>query len=88
MAPWVSQLGVRQVPADIERLVLGRARVAYVSIHSLGGSVAPEEWLRSNGRLLGREEFPKSSAKVLYFGPPAGDTVFRAASPIVQRSQN
>jgi 4-amino-4-deoxy-L-arabinose transferase-like glycosyltransferase len=88
MAPWVSQLGVRQVPADIERLVIGRARVAYVSIHSLGGSVAPEEWLRSNGRLLGREEFPKSSAKVLYFGPPAGDTVFRAASPIVQRFQN
>jgi hypothetical protein len=49
--------------------------------------VAPEEWLRSNGRLLGREEFKKSSAKILYFGPPVGDTVFRAASPIVQRLQ-
>jgi hypothetical protein len=87
IAPWVSQLGVREVPADIERLVSGRTRVAYVRIHSVGGSVAPEEWLRSNGRLLGREEFPKSSAKVLYFEPPAGDTVFRATSPIVRRLQ-
>jgi 4-amino-4-deoxy-L-arabinose transferase-like glycosyltransferase len=84
IAPWVSQLGVRQVPADIERLVSGRTRVAYVRIHSVGGSVAPEEWLRSNGRLLGHEEFPKSSAKVLYFEPPAGDSVFRATSPIVR----
>ena len=86
IAPWVSQLGVREVPTDIERLVSGRSRVAYVRIHSVGGSVAPEEWLRSNGRLLGREEFPRSSARVLYFEPPEGDTVFRAASPIVQRS--
>ena len=87
IAPWVSQLGVREVPADIERLVSGRTRVAYVRVHSVGGSVAPEEWLRSNGRLLGREEFKKSSAKILYFGPPVGDTVFRAASPIAQRLQ-
>jgi hypothetical protein len=87
IAPWVSQLGVREVPADIERLVSGRTRVAYVRVHSVGGSVAPEEWLRSNGRLLGREEFPKSSAKISYFGPPAGDSVFRAGSPIVRRPQ-
>jgi hypothetical protein len=77
---------VREVPADIERLVDGRSRVAYVRIHALGGSDAPEQWLRAHARLLGREEFHKSSAEVLYFGPPAGDTVFRAASPIVHRS--
>ena len=87
MASWVSQLGVREIPTDIERLVRGRTRVAYVKIHTLGGSAAPEEWLRSNGRLLGREGFRKSSAEVLYFGPLAGDTVFGATSPIVRRLQ-
>jgi hypothetical protein len=81
MASWVSQLGVRQVPADFERLLGGRRRVAFVKIHRLGGSAAPEEWLRAHARLLGREVFRKSSAEVQYFGPAQGETFFPAAPP-------
>jgi hypothetical protein len=88
MASWVSQLNVREMPDDMEQLVSGRTRVAYVRIHNLGASTAPEAWLRSNGRLLSREAFRESSAEVLYFGPPVGDTVFRAVSPIVAKSVN
>jgi hypothetical protein len=86
MASWVPQLGVREVPGDLERLLEGRRRVALVKIHRLGGSAAPEEWLRAHARLLDRDAFPKSSAEVLYFAPLDGDTVFPPPSPIVSRA--
>jgi hypothetical protein len=76
MASWVSQLGVREVPGDLERLVQGRRRVALVKIHQLGGSNVPEEWLQAHARLLGQDAFRNSSAEVLYFGTPAGDSAF------------
>lgn len=84
MASWVPQLGVREVPADLERLLGGRRRLALVKIHDLGESGAVEEWLRAHARQLDRDAFKKSSAEVLYFGPLRGD-VFPAPSPIVSR---
>jgi hypothetical protein len=83
MASWVSQLGVREVPEDLERLLQGRRRVALVKIHRLGGSNAPEEWLQDHGRLLGQDAFRKSSAEVLYFGAPAGDSAFGTSSSML-----
>ena len=38
LAPWVVQLGTRQVPADLERLLSGRRRVAVATIHHLGAT--------------------------------------------------
>jgi 4-amino-4-deoxy-L-arabinose transferase-like glycosyltransferase len=79
IASWVSQLGTREVPADLEQLLHGHRRVAFVKIHRLDGSDAPEKWLRAHARLLGRETFRRSSAEVLYFGPAQGQTFFPAA---------
>lgn len=76
LAPWVSQLGGRRVPEDLERLLAGHRRAALVSIHDLGGAEAPEEWLRSHARLLGRDSFRSSRAEVLYFEPTDGQVLF------------
>jgi Dolichyl-phosphate-mannose-protein mannosyltransferase len=76
MASWVSQLGVRRVPGDLERLIEGRRRVALVKIHRLSQSNAPEEWLQAHARLLGQDTFRNSSAEVLYFGTLAGESAF------------
>ena len=76
LAPWVVQLGTRQVPADLKRLLSGRRRVAVATIHHLGATDSLETWLEAHARPLGRDRFPKSSAEVLYFGPPNGATVF------------
>jgi uncharacterized membrane protein len=79
LATWVAQLGVRQVPADGELLLRGRRRVAVARIHALGGAGPLEDWLGTHARLLGRETFRWSSAEVMYFGPPQGDSLFPAA---------
>lgn len=76
LSSWVSQLGNRSVPEDLERLLAGRRRAALVSIHDLGGSAAPEEWLRSHARLVGRDTFRSSRAEVLYFEPADGKVFF------------
>ena len=76
LAPGSSQLGTRQVPADVERLLSGRRRVAVATIHHLGATDSLESWLETHARALGRDTFPKSSAEVLYFAPPNGATVF------------
>ncbi|HET9464107.1 MAG TPA: glycosyltransferase family 39 protein [Gemmatimonadales bacterium] len=83
---WVPQLSTRVVPDDLEPLLEGRRRVALVRIHDAGASPPAEPWLRTHGQLLGRRTFRRSSAEVLYFGPPAGATVFRPAATIVHRS--
>jgi len=85
IASWVPQLHAREVP-NMESLLKGRRRVALVRIHDAGGQAPAEPWLRTHGRLLGRKTFRKSSAQVLYFGPLAGDTVFRFTAPLVRRS--
>lgn len=81
LASWVTSLGTRVAPDDLERLLRGRRRVALVRIHDLGGQAPPEEWLQAHARPLGREVFRRSSAQVLYFGPAQGETFFPAASP-------
>jgi hypothetical protein len=83
---WVPQFDTREVPDDLELLLEGRRRVALVRIHDAGAPAPAELWLRTHGQLLDRKTFRRSSAEVLYFGPPAGATVFRPAAAIVQRS--
>jgi len=51
MASWVSRLGRRRVPEDVARLTEGRARVAYVKVHTLGDPTPEEAWLRQHGRV-------------------------------------
>jgi hypothetical protein len=76
LASWVTRLGTREVPADLERLLRGRRRVAVATIHDLGGPNPLDSWLQAHARLLGRETFPSSRAEVLYFGPANGESFF------------
>jgi hypothetical protein len=76
LASWVVQLETRRVPADIERLLSGRSRVAVATIHHLGATDSLEPWLEAHARALGRDTFPESRAEVRYFAPANGATVF------------
>lgn len=73
---WVAQLGGRQVPGDLERLLRGRRRVALARIHDSGASTELDGWLRTHARLLRRDQFHSSRAEVLYFAPLEGDSFF------------
>jgi hypothetical protein len=79
LASWVSQLGTREVPADLEHLLRGRRRVAVARIHDLDAPNQVEPWLRAHARLAGRETFRSSRAEVLFFEPANGDTLLLAA---------
>ena len=76
LVSWVTQLGTREVPADLERLLQGRRRAAVATIHDLGAPGPLDPWLQTHTRLLGHEAFRSSSAEVLYFGPSNGETFF------------
>ena len=76
LASWVTQLGTREVPADLEPLLRGRRRVALATIHNLGAPDDVEPWLRAHARLLGRDTFHDSRAEVLYFAPASGTSFF------------
>jgi 4-amino-4-deoxy-L-arabinose transferase-like glycosyltransferase len=65
MAAWVGQLDRRRVPADLEALLAGRARVAVVRIHDVGAPAPEEDWLRAHATLLGQEQ--RESARLAYF---------------------
>jgi hypothetical protein len=80
LAAWVTQLGARQVPADVERLLRGRRRVAVASIHALSAAGPLEQWLQAHARPLGNDTFKHSSATVLYFGPEDGSVFFPESS--------
>jgi hypothetical protein len=80
LASWVTQLGTRDVPADLERLLRDHHRVAVATIHDLGAPSPLEPWLRAHARPLGRETFRSSRAEVLYFGPANGEAFFPDAS--------
>jgi hypothetical protein len=86
LASWVTRLGTRRVPDDLQVLLAGRHRVALVKIHHLGAPSPPEAWLREHARLLGQESFRRSSAVVLYFGPADGETFFPDAPALAVRS--
>ena len=68
MAAWVGQLGRRRVPEDVESLVAGRARVAFIRIHDVGEPAPEESWLRANATVLGEQRL--ESAVVVYFALP------------------
>ena len=80
LASWVPQLGIRDLPADLERLLAGRRRVALVKIHYAGAAAPAESWLRTHALLLKQAGFPLSSAEILYFAPSEGDA-FPCAPP-------
>jgi 4-amino-4-deoxy-L-arabinose transferase-like glycosyltransferase len=76
VASWVTRLGTRRVPADLERILRGRQRAALVTIHAAGARDPVDPWLRAHERLVGHETFRHSSAEVLYFAPASGGTFF------------
>jgi hypothetical protein len=80
LASWVTQLGTREVPADLELLLRGRRRVALATIHDLGPDERLEPWLLAHARLFGREKFRSSRAEVLYFGAANGEDFFPGQS--------
>jgi Dolichyl-phosphate-mannose-protein mannosyltransferase len=80
LVAWVTQLGTRRTPADLERVLRGRRRVALATIHAGGAADPVQPWLEANARLLGRETFRRSSAEVLYFAPLRGETFFAPAN--------
>jgi mannosyltransferase len=65
MAGWVGQLGRREVPSDIEALVRGRPRVAFVRIHDVGEPAPEERWLRAHATVLLEQQ--REGATVIYF---------------------
>lgn len=81
---WVTQLGTRRVPADLERILRGRRRAALLTIHALGAADPVEPWLREHARLIGRESFRRSSAELLYFAPANGEALFASADAAVR----
>jgi hypothetical protein len=76
LVAWVTQLGTRRTPADLERVLRGRRRVALATIHAGGAADPVQPWLEANARLLGRDTFRRSSAEILYFAPLQGETFF------------
>jgi Dolichyl-phosphate-mannose-protein mannosyltransferase len=84
LASWVSQLGTREVPADLDRLLRGRRRVAVARIHDLHPPDQVVPWLRTHARLVDRQTFRSSRAEVLYFEPVNGDTLLLGA-PLASR---
>jgi hypothetical protein len=52
MAPWVGQLGSRQVPQDVSALIAGRRRVFLVKIHDVGQPAPEESYLRSHAVVI------------------------------------
>lgn len=79
MASWVPQLEIREVEPDLRHLLSGRRRVALIKVTHLGANAPAEAWLRAHAHELGRDEFGRSSAGVLYFGPRQGDVFDFAA---------
>jgi 4-amino-4-deoxy-L-arabinose transferase-like glycosyltransferase len=71
VASWVGQLGQRRVPADVEALTEGRAKVAVVRIHEVGEPAPEESWLRDHARLV--NESRRMAARLSVFEPRAGE---------------
>lgn len=76
LVAWVTQLGTRRTPADLQRVLRGRRRVALATVHAGGAADPVQPWLEANARLLGRDTFRRSSAEILYFAPAQGETFF------------
>ena len=73
MASWVQQLGNRSVPGSLTKLVAGRMRIVFVSLHRLGEPAPEEEWLRAHGTIV--EQKRKGFVDVIDFRPK-GSTTF------------
>jgi mannosyltransferase len=71
MASWVGQLGQRRVPADLEALTEGRAKVIVVRIHEVGEPAPQESWLRVHARLV--DESRREAARISAFRPRSGE---------------
>lgn len=54
-AVWVEQLGQRRLPESLQTLIRGKHAVWLVTLHTVGASAAPEEWLREQGQLAGEQ---------------------------------
>lgn len=78
---WIEPLGLRQVPGDLQLLLVGHRRVALVKVAYLYRPSPAEAWLRAHARLLRRDRFTRSGAEVLYFEPLQGPTFFAESPP-------
>jgi hypothetical protein len=81
LGSWIVPLGVRRVPEDLELLLAGCRRVAFVRAHFLHSGNPGEQWLRAHARLVRRDTYYRRTAEVLYFEPMDGKTFFPDASP-------
>ncbi len=73
----VCQPGQRRVPADVEALTEGRAKVTVVRIHEVGEPAPEESWLRVHARLV--DESRREAARLSTFRPRSGERfVWRA----------
>jgi hypothetical protein len=71
VASWVGQLGQRRLPADVEALTEGRAKVTVVRIHEVGEPAPEESWLRVHARLV--DESRREAARLSAFRPRSGE---------------
>jgi hypothetical protein len=69
MAVWVEQLGQRQVPDDLARLISGRRRVALIRIHEVGAPAPEEAWLRAHTTVV--RDVRRDAASIVYFELPS-----------------
>lgn len=81
LASWIVPLNLRRVPDDLELLLAGCRRVAFVRTHYLHSGNPGEQWLRAHARLVRRDTYYRRTAEVLYFEPMDGKTFFPDASP-------
>jgi hypothetical protein len=58
------------MPEDIIALAGGRARVALITIHTVGEPAPEEDWLRAHARSVQELAYP--TARVLYFSGVGG----------------
>jgi uncharacterized membrane protein len=83
VAPWIGQLGRRQIPQDLGTLLRGRRRIILVRVHEVGQPAPEEDWLRRHARLQARQRI--GSADVLYFIPTEGTTFVATAATSARR---
>src|SRR4029450_11906115 len=63
--------GRRRVPADVEALTEGRAKVILVKIHEVGEPAPEDAWLQAHARLL--DESRQQAARISVFRPLSGE---------------
>jgi hypothetical protein len=75
VAAWVGQLGERQVPRDIERLIAGYPEVVVIRIHHVGEPMPELDWLAANAQPA--DQWRMQTARMYYYRPLTGSVFTR-----------